>query len=246
MVRDDCARRLDELNRIQPTIVFDGKDGAGGDVSAVTVTVDGRPFTDKLDGTPRQIDPGAHTFTFQVPGQARITRSLVVKEGEKSRIERIVFAPAPTPTAPVIVAASPRPLSGSDSTPVVPESGGGLGTGKVFGLVLGGVGIAGIAVGGVFGAMANTAWSRSKSECTSTNCTPAGHSQAVSDRSTTETDGTIATLGFIGGGVLLVTGTVLFLAAPSPGGSTRDHTARWQVTPVLGMTTAGLGVRGEF
>jgi hypothetical protein len=57
MVRDDCTQRLDELNRQLPTIVFDGKDAAGGDVIAVSVTVDGRLLTERLDGAPLEVDP---------------------------------------------------------------------------------------------------------------------------------------------------------------------------------------------
>jgi hypothetical protein len=43
LVRDDCNRRLDEVERAQPTIVFDTKDAAGRDLSAVKVLVDGAP-----------------------------------------------------------------------------------------------------------------------------------------------------------------------------------------------------------
>src|SRR5262245_14249497 len=50
LVRDDCVRRLDELDGAQPTIVFDAKDEEGRDVSEVTVEIDGRPFAERLDG----------------------------------------------------------------------------------------------------------------------------------------------------------------------------------------------------
>jgi hypothetical protein len=50
IIRDDCTSRLDEVEKAQPTIVFDGKDGDGHDLVAVSVTIDGQPFADKLDG----------------------------------------------------------------------------------------------------------------------------------------------------------------------------------------------------
>src|ERR1700690_180086 len=66
MVRDDCMQRLDELERAQPTIVFDVKDSAGKDISAVAVTVDGRRLADRLDGRAIAVDSGEHTFSFLV------------------------------------------------------------------------------------------------------------------------------------------------------------------------------------
>jgi hypothetical protein len=52
MVRDDCTRRLDELDKAQPTIVFEAKDGAGRDLTAVQVTVDGKPLVESLTARP--------------------------------------------------------------------------------------------------------------------------------------------------------------------------------------------------
>ncbi len=49
-------------------IVFEAKDGAGNDLVAVTVTMDGQRVTDKLDGLPLQLDPGEHRFTFESEG----------------------------------------------------------------------------------------------------------------------------------------------------------------------------------
>ncbi|MCL2448559.1 MAG: hypothetical protein FWD17_06410, partial [Polyangiaceae bacterium] len=59
MVRDDCARRLDELDHAQPTVVFSVKDGDGADMSAVSVTIDGQKVADRLDGSALPVDPGA-------------------------------------------------------------------------------------------------------------------------------------------------------------------------------------------
>jgi hypothetical protein len=57
LVRDDCTRRLDEVDKAEPTIAFEVK-AAGADVFAVTVTVDGKPWTDTLEGKPIPADPG--------------------------------------------------------------------------------------------------------------------------------------------------------------------------------------------
>jgi hypothetical protein len=93
IVRDDCTQRLDDLERVQPTIVFDAKDSAGNDLSEVKVSMDGKALVGRLDGTAIAVDPGPHAFTFEVSGQPNITRGFVLKEGEKLRRERIVIGP---------------------------------------------------------------------------------------------------------------------------------------------------------
>src|SRR5258708_38899523 len=39
LVRDDCNQRLDELDRAQPTIVFDARDSPGQDAAEVAVEI---------------------------------------------------------------------------------------------------------------------------------------------------------------------------------------------------------------
>jgi hypothetical protein len=241
MVRDDCARRLDELDGLQPTIVFDAKDSAGGDVSAVKVAVDGRPLTERLDGSPLSLDPGPHTFTFDVAGQPTTTRRIVLKEGEKGRIEHIVVVvvaavPSASPTAP----GAPLPIPPPSET-----AAGGLGTRKTTALVLMGVGVAGVAAGTVFGLMAGSAWNESKQEC-APGCAPPAHAQAVTDHDKAVSDGTFSTLGFIAGGALLAGGAVLFFTAPSASDAVKDHAGRLTVVPSFGPTVATLSLKSEF
>lgn len=107
VVRDDCAKRLDELEHVQPTIVFDAKDAVGNDLSAVRVTVDGRVLTEKLEGTALLIDPGEHAFVFEAAGRVRVARTFVLKEGEKDRRERVVLDAAPRGAPAPPVAATP-------------------------------------------------------------------------------------------------------------------------------------------
>jgi hypothetical protein len=85
LVRDDCTRQLDALEQLQPTVVVDAKDRSGADRSAVRVKVDGRSIAEKLDGTPLPVDRGEHTFVFEADGEAPVTLTLVMREGEKSR-----------------------------------------------------------------------------------------------------------------------------------------------------------------
>src|SRR5262249_4678927 len=51
LVRGDCTTRLDELEKAQPTLVFDIKDGSGDDLAAVAGTIDGRPLPGGPEGS---------------------------------------------------------------------------------------------------------------------------------------------------------------------------------------------------
>ena len=231
VVRDDCAQRLDELERAQPTLVLDVQDASGQDIVTVDVRIDGKPFADRLDGRAIVVDPGEHTFTFSVPGLGPVTRRLVLKEGEKERRERVVVGePAPRETTPAVI-----------PSPVTRHSGH---TQRVAGIVLTGVGVVGIAIGAVFGVMTIDDWSHSKSECaSSTSCTSLGFARATADRQSAFRAATVSNVGFIAGGAVLATGIALWLTAPS---STDDATTAVRIAPSLGPGLAGLAVAGGF
>jgi hypothetical protein len=235
IVRYDCTQRLDELERAQPTIVFDAKNAAGDDVVLVHVTVDGVALADILDGRALGVDPGPHVFTFETAGQPATTVRLVLKEGEKDRRERIVLG-GPAEASPVPASAAPAVTGAS------------RGEGqRVAGLVLGAVGLAGLGVGAVFGALTLHDWSSSQSECGSPTSCPS-HDDAVSDHDRAETASTISTVGFITGGVLLATGLAVWLTSPS----SRDEPGRASASlhvraaPVVAPGLAALSVTGRF
>jgi hypothetical protein len=236
IIRSDCAQRIDELDRAQPTLVFDAKDVDGNDVLSVRVGSDGHVLTEKMTGVALAIDPGEHVFTFEAPGRPTVTRTFLVKEGDKDRRERVVFAGAQMPpgVATAQVSMSAGPETGA--------SGGGMGTQRVVGIVIGAAGLAGLAVSGVFGSLAWAAGNAQKNDCaSSTSCQ--NRDTAVSDHQTATNDGAVSTVAFIAGGALLVTGAVIFLT----GGSTStDASSAWVVTPGVGPGGGGFVLRGRF
>lgn len=253
IVRDDCAQRVDELERAQPTIVFAAKDTTGHDLTAVRVAMDGQPFAERLDGTALAADPGQHTFTFEVQGQPVVTQTYVLRESEKGRRETFtigVAAPAPSPqhdqpAPPVRVEGegiAPPAQRPTEAPPTART--GGLGGQKVAGLVVGGAGIVGIAVGSIFGAIASSSWSKAQGECSPGNCPSAAHALAATDHDSAVTAATISTVGFIAGGALLVGGIVVFLTAPrrEEGTSTRAFT----LVPNVGANGAAMSLHGSF
>lgn len=241
MVRDDCTERLDEVNRAQPTLVFDARDATGKDIVDVAVTVDGRPLAAKLDGRPLSVDPGLHSFEFAVGDQATVRRSLVLKEGEKARIEHLVLGPSPAPPPPPADAA---PELRDVGVPPRGAAATGATGGKVVGVLVGTLGIAGLATGAVYGILAQSWWKQATTLCDTASCPGSSRPQAEADRRTAVSDGTYATIGLVAGGVLLAAGVTIFVASPS-GGRSPEHGVLY-VSPAMGPSTAGLNLRGEF
>jgi hypothetical protein len=225
VIRDDCSRRLDELDRAQPTVVFETKDGAGKDLTAVKVSIDGKPLADGLTGAALAVDPGAHTFTFEVAGQAPISEQLVLHEGEKGRTERVMIGAAAPHSA---VVSAPPPPTATEGTaqpaqpPATAQSSQGIGsTQRTIGLVVGGVGVASVVVGAIFGGLSMTAHSSYEQNCGGNIGAPAGqcNAQGVSGESDAANKGNLSTIFFVVGGVAAAAGGALFFLAPSSTGA---------------------------
>ena len=247
LVREDCTRRLDDLEKAQPSLVFDVKDARGGDVIDVRVSVDGRPLVDHLDGSPLNVDPGAHAFTFEVAGQPPVVDKVLVREGETGRHERVLFEalnkPPPDATASVTTPVSPPPPSSEgSSSPLAGSSSSSGGGRRTAGIVVAGVGVAGLATGAVFTLLANSAWSNAKQACGGNPSACTDVASGTSYHNTAATDATVATVGFIAGGALLAAGGVLFFTAKRDGNAATGLV----VAPSVGPQLAGIVLKGEF
>jgi hypothetical protein len=211
-VRKECMRRIDQVNASLPSVVFEAKDGTGNDLTAVKVIMNGDLLVDKLDGSALTLDPGAHNFTFDAPGQPPIAKQLVIREGQKDRREVLQFGapPATTPAAATPISkTTPNPAIESSVDQVSSSSGG---TQKALALVAGGLGVVGIGVGTIFGLQ-----SMSKNSDATAKCPAACSDQAgVELWNDARFAGNISTIGFVVGGVGLATGAILwFTAKPS-------------------------------
>ena len=215
-IRDECAHRLTELTDATPSVVFDVKDASGNDTSAVRVTMDGTLLVDHLGAAAVTIDPGEHTFHFDTtdPSQS-VEKKFVVRDGEKNRHLAVTLGGAPATAA-------------MQTTPdQAPHSS--MGEQKLIAIVAGGVGIIGLGVGAIFGVLAISQNSNSKTD------PPV---QALSDYNAANTSATLSDVGFIAGGVLVAGAAVLWFTAPSG--------AQVQVAPTAGPQGAGLTLRGTF
>jgi hypothetical protein len=216
-IRKECLGRVDRTNAQIPTIAFAAKDTKGADLAAVTVTMDGEVVAERLDGTAIAIDPGEHTFTFETAGQPSVTKKLVIIEGQKERREAITFGSPSTPAAPT-PAPGPAAATGIGPSTAPSDAGGegGLGTQKVLAVVAAGLGVVGLGVGAVFGAMALSKKSDAQNACPSSGgCPTQDGSSKWSDATST---GNISTVALIVGTVGIAAGAVVWLTAPSTTG----------------------------
>ena len=97
-VRAECERRLADLGAALPSIVLAARDEKGVDLTDVRVTLDGKPLTERLDGTTIALNPGAHTLRLEAAGRTPVTHALVVREGEKRRAVGVVLESLRTTT----------------------------------------------------------------------------------------------------------------------------------------------------
>ena len=138
----DCTTWLDEVQSSLPSVVPVATDGQGNDLPGVRVSMDGQVLLENSDGRSVEVDPGQHTFTFELTGpQAEqapaAVKHVVVAEGEKNKrisaiIQRpgvaVMVQPAPPPQAQY-VAPQPavqafRPAQTAPAVPVAVEGSG--------------------------------------------------------------------------------------------------------------------------
>lgn len=205
-------------------------------VAGLEIKRDGVGVSQAALGTALPVDPGEHAVEASAPGYAPFSAKVVVgPNADKKEVAVPSLTPAPKgaadPNAGGTVTPPPPP------PPRPPESDSGSGT-KTIGLVVAGVGVAGLAVGGVTGLMAMSANDDAKKLCP--NDGACGSRDGVDKNDEAKTFALVSTVGFVAGGALLAGGAVLWLTAgPSKKGNV-------QIAPIVGATDGGLLVRGAW
>ncbi len=237
-IRATCEQRINDINGVLPSIVFDVKDTSGADLPNAKLTVDGAVASPPLAGQATPIDPGPHTFTIEVAGQAPVERKLVIIEGARERHETVIvgaLGATPLATSPAGAGAS----VGAAAPPAAPTESPHAGSAqRLLGLSLGGVGAAGLVLGAVFGLVASSRWSNAKSDCGG-GCGPSAPAQQ--EKSDAQSAATVSTVAFVGGAALTAAGVVLYFTAPSTSAK-----SALSVAPAAAPTWMGLAVRGGF
>lgn len=170
-------------------------------LDGLDVTIDGKSLGRVSWGTDLPVDSGKHTVRATARGRLPWETTVIV-EDDSARVEVEI---------PMLAVEKPK-----------------LGGQRIAALVVGGVGVVGLGMGGVFGIKA-IACKGNKAECT----------QGDFDTFTTGSN-----VGFLVGGVAIVGATVLWLTAPSH--KAKMQTAGMRFVPVIGEGIAGGVVAGSF
>jgi hypothetical protein len=186
------------------------------------VTRDGERLGGALLGVAVPVDPGAHRVVVHAPDRADKVYELTVAEKAQQDLEVTVGPVAPHTSAPpkAVVVRVPPPQKASPL--------------RTVGFVMGAVGLASAAAGGIFGALALTDNGKSNASCQGSVCST---QQAVDLHERAKTEALVADITLFGGVALVAVGAVFVLTS---------HRAEMHVVPTVGASGAGLVFAGSF
>jgi hypothetical protein len=211
---------------------------APGAPAGTSVRRDALVVAGKNLGAELPVDPGKHTIVVTAPGREDRSYEITIAEGKRETLTvepGAETAKSGTGDPPPAGTASSAPTATTTTTvpPPPPPSNGR----RTAGFILGGVGVAGLVVGGVTGGLTLAKTSDVEAMCPMPDrCTNEGVAIADSAR----TFGLVSTISFIAGGAFVGAGVVLVLTSKS-GASTETALA-----PTLLPGGAGLSARGRF
>ncbi|HTQ48775.1 MAG TPA: hypothetical protein VMI75_38720 [Polyangiaceae bacterium] len=210
-------------------------------VDGLVVRRDGVEMPRSEWGAPIPIDSGTHTVEAEAPGYKTWSTDIDVPQDGALvtvTVPTLEAAPVqPAPPAPAPSAATPTEAPAPGPAPEAPS--GSVGSGqRVAGIVIGAIGLAGLAASGVFAVVAKNTYDDSLKNCQPNNpglCNGTG----VSQRNDARTDGNIASVAFGVGAAALAGGVIVWLTAPR---ASSTGAASLVVAPTLG----GAVVQGAF
>lgn len=256
--RGQTARRQIDLLRPQlPQLTLVLPPAAPSDTRVIC---DGAPVERSTLGKPVPLDPGAHVITTSAPQHASSEVRLKLARGQHLRLELTLGATvAATTTTTTTTPVAAAPSADEPPSTAVTEEGSHATSGRRVGAyVAGGVGLAGLILGGVLGGLALAEKSTVDASCKPTS-DPAtlgcrGDGFAASQR--LQTLGLWSTVGFGVGAAASVTAIVLFATEPAKpkkearaGGPRRLEPAMIKSASArlsVGPAGATLGVEGAW
>jgi hypothetical protein len=220
-----------------------------GAPAGTVVKRNGAVMADAALGLGLPVDPGELVVTTQAPGGPVSEQRITLGKGEKKQLTlEVKPAPevAPQPATTELVKAQPVKVE-----PPMPKPSEGPDGRRLATYVVGGVGVAGLVLGGVMGGLTLGKKGAIADHCglavgaeDETACDPTGLEAANSGK----TLALVSTIGFVVGAAGLGLGTVLFFSEPSGAKPASGASRRWITAGVLeaGPGGAVVGVRGRW
>jgi hypothetical protein len=230
-VRTDCGKWIGEIDAEQPTVVIVVHDGAGAEITAARVTLDGKPWLERLDGAAKPIDPGEHKLRFEAAAGAS-DLGVQIHAGEKNRTVSVTIG-APLPVTPPTLTSPPVKPPPVKQAPR---------SRSIAPWIVGGLGVASLGVGAVLGALVLGDKSTVNQEChqlTVWTCSQTGADATSSGK----TLGPVSTITLVAGGVGIGVAAV-WLIARAPADTSTATTVG--TGPLVIPAGAGWTVRGSF
>jgi hypothetical protein len=217
---------------------------ASGNSESLEIRRNGAPIPRPSWGVALPVDGGEQVVEASAPGKVAY-KQVVTLEPERATAEVSipVLEDDPNAVAPTESgAAASGPPGGADADTGPSDESTGSGQ-RTLGIVVGGVGVVGLALGTVFGLQA-----KSKNDDSKAKCRPNDPNQCSADgvslREDAQSAATISTIAFGVGGAALVAGVVLFATAPSSSDSASGPSI--QLATRVGPARAGLQLGGTW
>jgi hypothetical protein len=234
--RQAQAEARAELDALEPRVPRVSVVVQGSGDLPVKVHMNGSPVPDGLVGVPRPLNPGSYEFQAFAEGAQSTPSTLMLRDGAKETVVLTLQAGTASTAVPPPVTPHPAPAEQTDAG----QDPGGVSGMRIASYVSFGVGVVGLGAGTVFALS-----SSSKSNEADDICNLQGEFSCPEDRrgevakldSDADSARTMSIVGFVVGGVGVVTGVTLFIL------SNKDN-KRASVTPWIGLNMAG--VRGRF
>lgn len=199
------------------------------DVPGLVVSRDGVELGDASIGTALPVDPGEHEITARAPDRQPFSTRVDVAPGARANVTIPDLARAPEPERPASTGAQPAPE---------PAASNGR---RTAGFVVGGVGLAALAVGGVMAGLTADRKGVLDAHCpTKTTCDADG--LAALDAAKGYAWG--ADVGLVAGVLGVTVGGVLLLTSGS--GKAPAKATSLEVAPSFGLHGGSIGLRGAF
>jgi len=217
-IREECERRLTEINQVIPSVLFEFGDEQGKPISPVQIRLDGELQPAQAATALIEANPGQHVFVFEAPGYAPIRSELVLSARQLRRPERITFSAA-TPAA----------------TESAPSNQQGLHGQRLTALILGGTSVVAAGFGTAFGLMAIHKDGEVDKACDAQRCENPADTQKSR---TAVTQGNLSTAFFAVSAAAAAGGLVLWFTSPE------DQPKEKNLQ--LGVGFGALRLRGTF
>jgi hypothetical protein len=182
---------------------------AGSLARSVELRLDGEPVEPELvRAGGLAIAPGRHRLDATMPGKSPVLQEIAGAAGDARAVTIAFQDESPPPSRP------PAPVEASSSSQ------------RTWALVVGGVGVAGVAAGAVLGLVASSRKTTLEQESTDPSI---GAPRFSSDLADAKTFANASTVALVAGGFAVAAGVTLWLTAPSP--STSVSGLRFRVGP---------------